>query len=152
MNIEAMKNFKVDKSTWGSGPWQDEPDRIDFRHAGFPCLMLRNPTSGNWCGYVGVPTTHPDHSRSYDDIDVDVHGGLTYAELCDGERICHVPEPGESDDVFWFGFDCGHCFDFSPAYYARYPHFEKIEGEVYRDVDYVRAQVESLANQLAARR
>ena len=45
-----MKN-----AAWGQGPWDDEPDRVDFEHAGFPCLLLRNPRLGQWCGYVAVP-------------------------------------------------------------------------------------------------
>lgn len=24
------------------GPWDDEPDRVEFQHVGFPCLILRN--------------------------------------------------------------------------------------------------------------
>lgn len=156
------KTEAIDKSSWGPGPWQDEPDRIDFKHAGLPCLMLRHDMTGNWCGYAAVPPGHPLHGKPYDDADVDVHGGLTYAGLCRGD-ICYVPEPGEPDDVYWFGFDCAHAGDFSPGLEAqllsisaivelrrtKYANLERYE--VYRDMHYVRSQVESLAEQLASR-
>ena len=35
---------------------------------------------GSLCGYLGVPPNHPWYGKSWDGIDCDVHGGLTYAE------------------------------------------------------------------------
>lgn len=154
-----------DKATWGDGPWTDEPDRVEWTHAGLPCLALRGP-HGHWCGYAAVPPGHPLHGKDYDTPDVDVHGGLTYAGKCSG-RICHVPQPGESDDVFWFGFDCGHAGDFMPGMAALlrtfkipdrlnqpYDHAAALAGEwwvdKYRTLDYVQAEVNRLAEQLAA--
>src|SRR5688572_11433893 len=115
---ETIERKPVDKSEWGDGPWQTEPDRVEFEHAGLPCLMSRHPTLGHWCGYVAVPPGHPMHGKEYDSVEVDVHGGLTYGSACRG-HICHVPKPGEPDDVFWFGFDCGHAGDYGP-YHAKY--------------------------------
>src|SRR5438067_12443361 len=110
-----------EKRKWGPGPWQDEPDRVDFEHAGLPCLILRGPV-GAWCGYAAVPPGHPLHGKGYSElydyetesgIDIRVHGGLTYAGACSGD-ICHVPRLGEPDDVWWFGFDCSHAGDLAP--------------------------------------
>lgn len=53
-----------DKSTWGQGPWQDEPDAIDFYAYGLKCAMRRGPT-GAWCGYVALPAGHPLWGKSY---------------------------------------------------------------------------------------
>jgi hypothetical protein len=149
---EQLAEYKVDKSSWERGPWDDEPDRVDFVHAGFACMALRGPM-GNWCGYVGVPKEHPAYGKGYDDVDVRVHGGLTYAARCCG-HICHVPQPGMPDDVFWFGFDCGHAFDVSPGLEARmrgiHMPLMRYPMEVYRDLPYVRSEIESLAEQLAA--
>lgn len=66
--------------------------------------------------------------------------------------ICHVPEPGEPDHVFWFGFDTGHAFDFAPGMRAALRHtgLPDIPGETYRDLNYVRAECRLLAAQLAA--
>jgi hypothetical protein len=127
---------------------------------GYPCLIVRNDF-GSLCGYVGVPPGHPAHGKSYGDelVDkLDVHGGITYGARCQG-RVCHVPAPSESDDVWWLGFDCGHAFDYTPALQmvrARGgplpPYVEPGHGpweECYRDVSYVRAEIERLAGQLA---
>jgi hypothetical protein len=73
----------VDKSEWGPGEWQDEPDKIQWQDAdtGLPCLIVRGP-SGSLCGYVGVAPGHPMHGKHYDAVDVEVHGGLTFARGC----------------------------------------------------------------------
>lgn len=161
--MSAIKEMAIDKSTWGDGPWQSEPDRVDFVHAGFACLALRHPEHGNWCGYVAVPREHPAYGVKplKKDLDLDVHRGLNYGAKCSG-LICHVPQPGMPDDVWWLGFDCGHSFDLCPGREARFrstvaalalaalrtmpPHF----AEVYRPLPYVRAEIEGLAEQLAA--
>lgn len=148
--METTKHPAVDKSGWGPGPWQDEPDRKEWKHAGLPCLMSRGP-SGHWCGYVAVPPGHPAHGKHYDGVDVNVHGGLTYADKCQG-AICHVPEPGDPDDVWWLGFDCAHARDLSPKSRAweAANGYAPIRDEEYRGVPYVTAETERLAEQLAA--
>lgn len=147
----------IDKKTWGDGPWQDEPDRALWRHRGLPCIITRQPQSGHLCGYVGVPLGHPWHGKGYDDVDATVHGGLTYARACEGD-VCHVPKPGESDDVWWLGFDCSHYRDYAPGRAAmmrelsrKHPELlpprDRNEDETYMDIDYVQAEVQRLANQ-----
>lgn len=146
---------EMDKSRWGKGPWDQEPDRLEWRDeaTGLPCLIVRNDM-GALCGYAGVPKGHPWHGLNYTEVDgdIEVHGGLTYANRCQG-HICHVPAPGEPDDVWWFGFDCSHAFDLTPglsAFLGRGFSFSR--EETYRDVPYVREQVTRLAGQLAAAR
>ena len=151
-----MAARQFDKSKWGDGPWLAEPDRVEFMHAGLRCLMQRYHM-GSWCGYVGVPPGHVLHGNTrYDDLPVNVHGGLTYADACHGD-ICHDPENtggvffsgfGCTHDVFWFGFDCAHAWDAIPEMSKD----SLFSGDVvvYRDEQYVRQQVESLAKQLAA--
>jgi hypothetical protein len=160
-----MKEHNYNKATWRSGPWDDEPDRLQFKtSSGLPGLIVRNPY-GALCGYVGVANEHPFYGKSYNDLDVEVHGGLTYADACqvDGP-ICHVPEPGEPDDVWWFGFDCAHAYDLVPGLItdptdslivSLYTSFERLgdlasDRDTYRDINYVRNEVENLANQLVA--
>lgn len=123
---------------------------MEFQHAGLPCLLVRHARLGQWCGYAAVPPTHPLHGCSYDDVDVSVHGGLTYANACRG-LICHVPKPGEPDNVWWFGFDCAHLWDLAPGMDAttRALGFERDRDDVYRDLAYVRGQTERLAEQLS---
>ncbi len=142
-----------DKSTWGHGPWQTEPDRVEWTHAGLPCLALRSGAMGNWCGYAAVPPGHPLHGTKFSDVHVDVHGGLTYASACAG-AICHVPNPGEPDDVWWFGFDCAHCWDILPALDVRmratgFTGQLHMPGTSYKTLAYVHGETNRLAAQLA---
>lgn len=162
--METATEYKVDKSTWGPGEWQAEPDRVDFIAHGFACLALRHPEHGHFCGYVAVPREHPFYGKGYDDIDANFHRGLTYAARCDGARVCHVPAPGMPDDVWWIGGDFGHVWDRSPGFDARLRQmreaaptqavrklFSKTELErmtMYRALPYVREQIEDLARQL----
>lgn len=153
--------LKIDKSQWPDGPWRTEPDRLQWVHAGYACLMVRHPALGHWCGYVGVDRTHPDYGKSSEDPDVQVHGGLTYAAPC-RDNICHVPAPGMPDDVWWFGFDCAHWQDLSPNILGLNAKTSRIklssalreiqerhlEVDVYRDVEYVKRECEGLADQL----
>jgi hypothetical protein len=121
--MQTMEERNVDKSAWGDGPWQNEPDKKQWvdEETGLPCLIVRNG-HGALCGYVGVPNGHPWYGVSYDDVRVEgdewpeVHGGLTFSDKCqEGGKICHKVEPGEPDDVWWLGFDCAHSGDMWPA-------------------------------------
>lgn len=144
-------------------PWLNEPDRELWKDTvtGLDCLIRRGP-SGALCGYVAVGPAHPLYGQGYwgydyaDEWDpnhpinqITVHGGLTYAAPCDGDKeqgICHVPGPGEPDEAWWFGFDCAHGGDICPAHIQHVPAFR---DDVYRDFEYVRGEVTSLAKQLA---
>ncbi len=154
------------------GPWDDEPDALDFMAHGLPCAIRRGPSAA-LCGYVGLPAGHALHGKGYSDtvkapeslkeskigkrgvmallcaandlqnslarLDVlfDVHGSLTYANE-------HCPLTGDAPaGHWWFGFDCSHCDDLSPAY------GDFMRDGIYRDIEYVKAECESLAKQLA---
>ncbi len=131
------------------GPWNDEPMREEFKHMGLDCLLQRGP-GGAWCGYVAVTPGHKWFGRPYstycegsdDDPDVvlEVHGGITYSESCGG-KICHRTEG--DDKAWWFGFDCSHSQDMAPLDRWR------IGSGTYRDINYARDEVKSLAEQLA---
>jgi hypothetical protein len=122
--LETKEWTWIDKSEWGDGPWQSEIDKRQWTDpaTGLPCIIRRASLSGAWCGYVGVAPGHPLHGVAYQHADISVHGGLTYSDPCQPEAehgICHIPGPGEPDDVWWFGFDFSHAFDLSPATHAR---------------------------------
>ncbi len=162
--METKQYTTIDKSEWPRGPWDHEPDKIQWQDeaTGLPCLIVRACLTGSLCGYAGVPDSHPWHGKGYADepvSDLAVHGGLTFANECGhgGEEhgVCHVPGPGEPDNIWWFGFDTGHCFDHSPAMAARLAPYRERQPfidrrETYRDLAYVRAEVARLAAQLAA--
>ncbi len=142
---------RVDRAGWPAGPWDSEPeDRVEWRSQGMPCLTVRN-RHGAWCGYVGLTPGHPWYGKDYDSIDAEVHGGLTYGGKCGGP-ICHVPQPGEPDDVWWLGFDCSHYLDISPrmlAYDLRMGWPREPLAE-YRNASWVHDEVERLADQARA--
>ncbi len=144
--METKSWHFVDKSQFPSGPWNNEPDKVQWpdKTTGLPCLAVRNH-AGAWCGYVGVDPSHPCFGVDYNSIpqDLNCHGGLTFSDQCSGEEhgICHVVE-NEEDRVWWLGFDCNHSFDLAPAY-AR----DRARGQ-YRDLAYVQEQCAQLALQL----
>ena len=105
--------------------------------AGYEAEVVAHPV-GHRCGYVTVPAGHPCEDKHYDDVDVRVHGGLTYSI---GAK---------------FGFDCAHLYDkrdesiMSEEYkkvYAAFPFLTEEEGEV-RTLEYCIVECERLAAQL----
>lgn len=141
------------------GPWHAEPDHLDFEAHRFACILHRGPV-GAWCGYVAVPPGHPWHGKGYDEVRLrgdedawpEVHGGLTYAERCQG-AICHVTTNGP-DDVWWLGFDCCHSGDLMAFDLRRNDDLGVLDGFTrhgeYRTLSFVRAQTEHLAEQARA--
>lgn len=155
--METLEYTRLDKAKlWGEGPWVGEPDKVQFPdpETGLPSLGVRNggPGMGNWCGYVGVAPGHSLYGQDYQDREgmVDVHGGLTFSGACqdseeESEGVCHVPAKGESDEVWWFGFDCAHAGDYVPGMVQYGPTFA---GE-YRTLDYLKGETAKLAQALA---
>ena len=121
-------------------PWENEPDSLDWTHAGLRCAIRRGPLTGALNGYVGVPAGHPQYGQTPDDDVIEVHGGITYAHE-------HLPGPGmppQDGGFWWIGFDCSHADDLIPEIG---PFSDE---DVYRDIAYVREQAERLAEHLAA--
>jgi len=160
--METKQYTTIDRvaAGWPSGLWDNEPDKVQWQDddTGMPCLAVRHSLSGHWCGYVGVSPSHKHFGKGYEEPNVSVHWGLTFADTCqphedESEGVCHVPAPGDSDKVWWFGFDCAHAYDCSPndvklANERGYP-FE-IDAEThYRTLEFVKYQCKSLAAQLA---
>lgn len=82
-----------------------------------------------WCGYVVLPAGHPAHGR--DELDLWVHGGVTYAK---------DHEPGQpSAGEWWIGFDCIHAGD----------GWRHHDPDSTKGLPYVKIQVEGLARQVA---
>lgn len=142
----------IDKSTWGPGPWQHEPDWVYWERpwndpAGLRCLVARTEATGTLCGYVRLPARHPWSRLPWDRIDAEVHGGITFAETIGAHR--------------WIGFHCGHSRDRMPAIEARLEalgykrneppeHYAVFMPETYRELSFVRAETERLAEQVSA--
>lgn len=56
------------REQWGEGPWQHEPDKLDWRdeRTSLQCA-IRRTKAGNLCGYVGVPPGHVFFGWDYHD-------------------------------------------------------------------------------------
>lgn len=127
----------VDKSAWGSGPWQDEPDKAMWTDeaTGLACLILRNET-GALCGYVGVHVGHPWYGVDRWEIrSHGAHGGVNFSR--------------ERQRLWWLGFDCSHAFDLSPALLAvPVPIPSRLfESQTYRTFAYVKKRCAMLARE-----
>lgn len=75
-----------------------------WTHAGLDCALRETPAFGSpyveagpYNGYVKVPPAHRYAGSHYDDVPVEIHGGLTFSET-------------EEDGSTWFGWDDCHCF------------------------------------------
>lgn len=93
---------------------------------------------GHRCGYVTVPEGHSCADKDYNEVDVDVHGGLTFAH-------------GRT-----FGFDCAHLYDAKDPdlmsdefrkVHEMYPSMRDFEGTV-RTLEFCMRECEKLAAQL----
>ena len=84
----------------------DRPDDVlaEGEHLGFQWVVVNNGM-GYRCGYVRVPLGHPWHGTDYNDLNVEVHGGLSFAKA---DVPCDAPG---ADTDWWIGFDCAHAFD-----------------------------------------
>jgi hypothetical protein len=168
----------IDKSTWGDGPWQTEPDELEWtdERTGLKCHIKRHPHMGMLCGYVSVPPGHVLYGWGYGDhikvrpeflqgtinevsiISVFASGlsengtmRIDIALKAHGGISWSGEPPWDSNDgLWWFGFDCGHAFDLCPGMAAR----ERALGlspdrhDTYRDIEYVKQNCADLAFQL----
>ncbi len=148
----------IDKSSWGEGPWQHEPDGGAWiTHADLLGCFIRHPRRGHLNGYVALP---PDHPLTGKDVfhhafeDIDVHGGVTFAGHINSDDVFVRKVLVDVDErLYWLGFDCHHFRDFAPGFAAEMnslpPELKPLEDpRNYRPVAYVKREVESLARQL----
>tara|TARA_R100001198_G_scaffold14559_1_gene6792 strand:- start:21270 stop:21932 length:663 start_codon:yes stop_codon:yes gene_type:complete len=149
------------------GPWSEEPGKIAWKdpETELDCIILRQE-NGTLSGYVSVDPDHSLHGYNHDALPRAVrnasHGGIDYAEPCrrhgpEAIRVCHIrptgtpshaPGKAEHDDKWWLGFRTSHPGDLVPT--GIKPDRYREEGETYRDMHYVFAEVLNLARALKA--
>jgi hypothetical protein len=158
-------------------PWWTEDNKVDFIAEGFKCCLRRGPL-GSWCGYVGVPASHPWHGKSYNDYikptadmlgprDANDHGPIDLLCMALSDKdpseelsiglamrvhggITYTADhkPYGKPEGLWW-------FGFDCAHAGDLvPSFAERQcgchtGDIYRDQSYVVAEVQSLAAQLA---
>lgn len=161
-----------------------------FKHMGYECVVTFG-VLGHRCGYVGIPKTHSLYGKRCSDYlkikkkdlgDREISGIFPLLCACfdEDERIkieayfqCHggitFSDGGKSSsypiesDLWWFGFDCGHCDDGKELElaYERFPNYRKnlsmqieierkfhIDGLIVRTEEYVAEECKKLAEQL----
>jgi hypothetical protein len=153
--IENHKYTSDEKlSCWGYGEWVEEPDEVFFTHEGLDCKVLRvycqdGPNhiyGGHLNGYVRIPKDHIYYKKEYDDIECDVHGGLTYSR--------------NELEGWWIGFDCAHHEDIVPSMdhffivseemlelRKIYP-FSRVWERSYKNIKFVIEECKKLAEQM----
>lgn len=124
-----------------------------FECDGFPCVCIFNAMAIR-VGYVGVDSTHPYYGMTYDTDGPDgimCHWGLTYSDKAYWD---------DESDLWWFGFDCGHCGDKADAQTAMdyglidekqaflLGEFCITDDESVRDLDFVKDNCRLIAAQL----
>lgn len=62
-------------------------------------------------GYVLIPKDYPLHGKHYEEIDVDVHGGLTFSKLVDEHMVEQWKLDTEDIGSWCIGFDTAHYKD-----------------------------------------
>lgn len=111
--------------------WEHEPNEALFVSHGYWCEVKRHESLASLCGYVLIGKKHPYWNLNQD---FEVHGGITYE---DGIKV---------------GFDCSHSGDLVP--HAQMRSFRSGRSnpyyETYRNMAYVKGQLEHLAAQLRA--
>lgn len=105
-----------------------------WTHKGLKCKVMFVHGSHR-CGYVRIPKSVEWSSLDYDDIPVDIHGGLTFKSV-------------EKDGV-WFGFDCAHAGDAMMRDGKLKTYFGDGSTEHFWTLEEVVKETESLADQLS---
>lgn len=98
--------------------------------------------------YVEVPIEHKYCNKHYDDINIEVHGGLTYSSDCLLVKI----NPDEYAPGYWFiGWDYAHAGDYV-GFQERYPETQRNDKkwtteEIFEDVKSVIKQLKEAENE-----
>lgn len=142
-----------DKSGWLKGPWLAEPDYLAWidSETNYACVARRN-VMGAWCGYVGLDDGHPlfmVETPAEELKFIEVHGTMSYTAWNTTEDQEFYP----ARRLWWMGFDAMQDDDLCPAFTDETKPRRRRKKEstpTYRDLDYIKGQIESLAAQLAA--
>lgn len=117
-------------------PWHNAPKQADGVFHGYHCKIIMHKRSKHYCGYVGVTEDHPFYGKT-DEWNGEcavsnllVHGGVTFT----GQGYWD----GADKNLWYIGFDCAHFWDRTAQH----------NGGIWRDIDYVKNEIENLAKQI----
>jgi hypothetical protein len=124
----------------------------DFDYGGYRCIVVGQDL-GFRCGYVGLPKGHKFYGSDYDKLELNVHSGITYS---DGGTDSDYPV---ISDLWWLGFDCGHCCDgidvqlvrqLAPKQFIQSRLYSIDQTLQVRTKEYVESQLRSMVEQIIA--
>lgn len=119
---------------------KSEGDFKEFVCKDHACCILRGP-SKHLNGYVAIDKNSKFCGLGYFEIDLDVHGGLTFSDAYSDK----LPFPKTFKDKWIIGFDCAHYQDLIPIMLEQgLPQGD----DTYRTMGYVQDELEKLVNQL----
>jgi hypothetical protein len=138
---------EVDRQGWAEGPWDHEPDQLEWLEQGVYCCLSRQRVTGRWQGYIALPETHLWHKSSYRSLNkhfgdkLPAHGGVSYSRF----RGSYPFRYADVSKEHWIiGYNCGHLGDLQPGIQARNPDPLLYLGLVYRNLSYNLDIVKSL--------
>ena len=108
---------------------KNEPNNFAYIIHNTICRIVRHELFGHYCGYVYLYKDHPFYGAHYEELDINVHGGLTYSK--------------ENNGWWIIGFDCNHLGDYA---IPNIDYHIKSLGE-YRDFEYVKNECDNMAKQ-----
>jgi len=116
-----------------------------FIHNNYICNIKRNFLHV-WVGYIYIPQGHPCFGKFYDDINVNVHGSLTFS----------LPKTLNGINYYVLGFDTGHYDDIIPDGYVNdawdndndNDNDNEVIKPTYKDYNFVKQETMNLADQL----
>lgn len=163
MKAQHIHSSDLKLKHFGYGEWVEEPDFVEFEHLGFLCIVIRvfnkepfikkeTYFGGHLCAYVRIPENHPWYKKGYDEIEVDIHGGLSFSSLWKDEKTPVA-------NGYYIGFDCAHSMDICPSinlYIKTNPYMKRLcekypldllPKPYYKNIEFVINECKLLANQ-----
>jgi len=134
-----------DKTGINISSYNHEKDINDllFNYKDSICLILRHPSMGHLCGYVGLSEGHKLYKSHYDTIsnEIDCDVELTWSGFRVNSQMARF-----YPDLWWVGFDCGHWEDWIP----KMPRQSLLltREQVYRNIPWVMEKCMQLSDSL----
>lgn len=94
---------------------------------GYPLVIMSY--GDHPCAYVGIPKDHKYfgiHYSDYEKIPIECHFGLTFSMM--GEQRMPWIEDESEKELWWIGWDYGHCCDYSPYF----ENFDFVDFDKYK--------------------
>ena len=144
MNSESFYDYDSELV----GVLQHEPSAFVWEtKEGLRGLVFRQKSMNHYCGYLELGD-HVTRYDTYDDLDVRVHGGLTYMGRLE---FASIEYPDLKKFELSVGFDTAHAGDLVPGLVLLMKGNYLQDRDTYRDFEYVFNEVNDLSEQVAAR-